>query len=117
MAWTSVLSRVLPVVLLLALGVGVRRSGFLSGPAVDGLRKLVVNIALPALLFIAFLNTDFRSSHLWIVLLIFALNLLMLLLGKALNLFVARGNPYFPLLFTGFVFGRSPYAIAVDSVG
>ena len=46
----TVLSGLIPVFALLALGVTVRRLGLLSGEAANGLNRLVANVALPALL-------------------------------------------------------------------
>ena len=55
-------SRVLPVLLLVGLGTLFRRTDFLSAGAIDGLRKLVLNVTLPAALFLAFLNTDLEAK-------------------------------------------------------
>jgi hypothetical protein len=46
----TVLAGLVPVFILMALGVGVRRLGILSGEAANGLNRLVANVALPALL-------------------------------------------------------------------
>ena len=46
----TVLSGLIPVFALLALGVAVRRVGLLSADAASGLNRLVANVALPALL-------------------------------------------------------------------
>ena len=55
-------SRVLPVLLLVGLGALFRRQQFLNPAAIDGLRKLVLNVTLPAALFLAFLNTDLEAK-------------------------------------------------------
>lgn len=44
----------LPVFFLLGLGARLGRTGFLSGAMIEGLKRVVANIALPALLFVAF---------------------------------------------------------------
>ena len=44
----------LPVFFLLGLGAVLGRTGFLSSEMIEGLKRIVANIALPALLFVAF---------------------------------------------------------------
>jgi malate permease and related proteins len=117
MVWVPILAKVLPVILLLAGGVLVKRARFLSEPTVVELKKFVVNVSLPALLFVAFLNTDFQVKYLWIVVVTFGVNLLMLLLGRALGLFVVKGNAYFPLLLTGFEMGMMGFSLFGTAYG
>ena len=45
---TLIINRVLPIFLLIGLGYWVRRSHFVAESTIDDLRKLVVNVALPA---------------------------------------------------------------------
>lgn len=105
MAWLAVLTKVLPVLLLLSLGIVLKQSQFISGQAIAELKKLVVYITLPCLLFLAFLNTQFKPKYIWIVIIIILVNLLMLLAGKITGFVLKVKNPYFPLLFTGFEMG------------
>ena len=74
-------ARVLPVLLLVGLGALFRRTGFLSGPAIDGLRKLVLNVTLPAALFLAFLRTELEAQYAVIVISVFGACLVMLAAG------------------------------------
>lgn len=59
-AVSDILNRVLPILLLLAAGAWMRRVRFISETTVADLRKIVVNFALPAVLFTAFLEVERR---------------------------------------------------------
>jgi predicted permease len=103
--------KVLPILLMLSLGALIRRANFLSENSLNELKKLVVNVSLPALLFTAFLNMDFQPKYAWIVLIMFALNFLMLGIGRLLSVFIAAENVYFPLMFTGFEMGMLGFSL------
>jgi predicted permease len=57
----DVLQIVLPVFILIAAGYGAVRSGFLSDLDVNGLMKIVQNIAIPSLLFMAMVRLDLSA--------------------------------------------------------
>ncbi len=105
MAYLSILFKVMPVLVLLLLGYMIKLKGFLSTEAVTEIKRLVVNISLPALLFLVFLDVDFRVGYFLVILVIFLANILMLFLGRGFAGLFAVENPYFPLLFTGFEVG------------
>ena len=63
----------LPVLVALALGLYCRRSSFLSRDHVDALKKVVVNITLPAVLFSAFATAEYSLQTISIPVLVFAL--------------------------------------------
>lgn len=101
----QIINRVLPIVLLLALGYGIRTRRFLSQSTVDELRKFVVNIALPAVLFISFLQIELKSAYFVIFGLMFGLCVLLFLLGQLLKRQLKISQEYFPFLTTGFEYG------------
>ncbi|MCB8981687.1 MAG: hypothetical protein H6657_30130 [Ardenticatenaceae bacterium] len=101
----QIINRVLPIVLLLALGYGIRVRRFLSQSTVDELRKFVVNITLPAVLFISFLEIELKSAYLVIFGLMFGLCVLLFLLGQLLKRQLKISQEYFPFLTTGFEYG------------
>lgn len=111
MLWIQLAAKILPIILLIVVGALLKQRNFLSVNTVNELKKLVVNFALPALLFLAFLNTDFEAKHLWIILIMFFVNLVMLVFGSIFHLFVAKSEPYFPLMFTGFEMGMLGFSL------
>ncbi len=119
---TEIINRVLPIILLIALGFWTRRSGFLTPRTIDELRKIVVNLALPAVLFIAFLNVELESRYAVVVVTTFLLGIVLFLLGRALQPRFGAQHGYFPFLMTGFeagMLGISLYGAAygLDQVG
>jgi predicted permease len=100
-----VLNQALPILLLMALGYWVRRRGFLAQTTIDDLRKVVVNLALPAVLFISFLGIELRPSYFVLFGVVFSLCVLLFLLGLLLKRLLHIRDPYFPYLVTGFEYG------------
>lgn len=102
---TLILNRVLPILLLLSIGSGLRRSHFLSDATVDDLRKLVVNLAMPSVLLLSFLEIELQPAYLVLFVTIFLLCLGLFVLGGWLRQRLAPRHPYFPFLVTGFEYG------------
>lgn len=102
---TEIISRVLPILLLITIGFGLRRTKFISESTVGDLRKLVVNLALPAVLFTSFLEIEFDSNDVAIVVVTFVLCVALYGIGRALQARFGAGHEYFPFLMTGFESG------------
>lgn len=77
----AILQAALPVVIALALGMLCRKTGFLTREAVDALKKLVINITLPAVLLSAFATAEYSASTLALPVLMFGLCCAALALG------------------------------------
>ncbi len=105
------LSKVLPIILLLLLGLYLRKIQFLRVEAIQDIKKLVINLTLPALLFLAFARVSLEPRHLIIVVLVFGTCLAALLIGKLIQPVTRIPSPYFPMLLTGFEAGMMGYAI------
>lgn len=111
MVYLEAFSKVLPVILLFLLGAFLRQTRFLAESTVDDIKKLIVNITLPAVLFLAFAGVNLEGRHLAIVAVVFAACLLALLLGRLIGPPLGLKSPYFPTLMTGFEAGMMGYAI------
>jgi len=103
--YLSIMPKVIPLLVLLVIGYIFKRKKFLSENTILEVKNFILNITLPALLFTAFLDIDFRVEYLVIVLIVMIINLLMLYLGKKLTPFLKKEDPYLKLLFTGFEMG------------
>jgi len=101
----QIINRVLPILLLLSLGYWIRVKNFLSPPTIEDLRKFVVNITLPAVLFISFLEIELKSAYFFIFGFTFLLCILLFLLGQLLQKQLKIKYEYFPYLTTGFEYG------------
>ena len=107
----SVLETALPVFLALALGMLCRKTGFLSREAVDALKKVVINLTLPAVLLGAFATAEYSTSTIILPVLVYLLCCLALGLGFCLTkLFRVKGR-LTPFLASGFEAGMLGYAL------
>lgn len=102
---TLILNRVLPIFILIGLGYLIRRRQFLPESTVDDLRKIAVNLALPSVLFLSFLQMELQAGYLAIILLVFLLCVALFGLGRGLSRRVQPLRLYFPFMMTGFEYG------------
>ncbi len=102
---------ILPVLFSIVLGYILRQTGFLTDAMIDGFKKIVINVTLPALLLTAFTQIKFQQKYWAVFLAIFlACGILLLLTTGIAKLFKIR-SPYFPFLCTGFEAGMLGYAL------
>ena len=92
----QIVNQVLPILLLISLGFWIRHKEFLAAKTIDELRKIVVNIALPAVLFISFLNIELKSAYFVIFVVLFLLCIILFFLGKMLGNQLKIRYSYFP---------------------
>ncbi len=105
------LGRVLPILLLFALGWLLRRRAWLSASTVADLRRLVLTITLPSALFLTFLHVDLQARYLPVVAAVFLSSVAVLAVGGMLLRPVGERSPYGAPLLTGFEAGMLGYAI------
>jgi len=67
MVYVEALSKVLPVILLFLLGAFLNKLHFIRSEAIQDMKKLVLNVTLPAILFLAFSRVSLEARHLLIV--------------------------------------------------
>lgn len=101
----QVLPQIIPVLLLIFLGHVIRTKNFLSEKTIEEIKKLVVNITLPCLLFISFLSIEIKFSYTAIFVLMFFFCLFMIFYGRFLKARFHIEHEYFPFLVTGFEYG------------
>ncbi|MFA5468102.1 MAG: permease [Sphaerochaetaceae bacterium] len=108
---------VLPVILLFALGALLKKIGFFSASTVVQMKKLVSDIALPALLFQAFFAIEIEAKYLILVVLIFLICALMVIIGRVFGRVLKVRSPYFSLMMGGFEMGMLGYALFLGLYG
>ena len=107
----SILQTALPVFLALGLGMLCRSRNFLSRDGVDALKKVVINITLPAVLLNAFASAEYTAATIAVPVVVFLLCCLALALGYGLvKLFRVKGR-LSPFIATGFEAGMIGYAL------
>lgn len=111
MQYVEALFKVLPVILLILTGIFLRKKQFIGLETVQDIKKLVVDITLPALLFLAFSGVNIEPPHLIIVAIVFGACLLALFLGRKIQPWSGIATPQFPMLMSGFEAGMMGYAI------
>lgn len=113
----TLLLRVLPVICLVLLGLLLQKFRFFAPQTIGDLKKIIVNISLPAMLFLSFAQTGFSTRYLGIVAAVFLTCLILLLLASLFARLCHIANPYFPALFGGFETGMIGYALFVAVFG
>jgi hypothetical protein len=109
--YLDALFKVVPVILLLLLGYLLGRLDFLSPKTLEELKKLVINLTLPAALFLAFARVSLEARLLIIPGVIFVACLLVLITSRRATPKAWSEQRYLPYLMTGFEAGMLGYAI------
>ena len=108
---TQILSMVLPVLVMIALGRLCASRGILNDERHAGLKAIIGDILLPVVLFNAFFTAQYDGKLVLVFVLVFAGCLISLLAGYALRRFVAPYGRFMPLLMTSFEGGMLGYAL------
>lgn len=106
-----ILQTALPVLAALALGVLCRKLNFLTRDGVDTLKKVVVNLTLPAVVFAAFATAEYSLQTIAIPVLVFLLCCAGLVLGRLLARLLRLPGRVTPYLAAGFEAGMLGYAL------
>ncbi len=116
-AIAMVLLKILPIILMLALGVWMRITRFVGAGAVGGMKKVTMNITVPALLFSIFVTTDLRPQVLLLSLVIFAACTMGFGLGFWFKKIQKSDNPFYPSLFTTYLTGPIGFPLFIAYYG
>lgn len=108
---------VLPLILLFATGFLLQKISFFKQSTIVDLKKIVTNLALPALLFTAFVSLEFERKFLLVVVTMFGICLVMLFIGIGIRKLLKIKSEYFPLLMAGFEMGMLGYALFLSIYG
>ena len=107
----SVISTALPVFLALAMGMMCRSKGFLTRDGVDTLKKVIVNLTLPFVLFNSFATAEYSLSALILPVIIFIICTVMLALGYLWVKVSKSGSKLAPFLASGFEAGMLGFSL------
>ncbi|MDA3844929.1 MAG: hypothetical protein PF505_00095, partial [Vallitaleaceae bacterium] len=97
----------LPVFMILVVGMLIRRLNLLSHEVISGLKTIIIKIALPGVLFMAFAQSEMGLDNLYIFILVFVFCVLLYMIGGLLHHALPKLFPfeYTNGYFTGFEFG------------
>lgn len=102
---TLIINRVLPILFLIGLGAWIRRNHFVAESTIEDLRKIVVNFALPAVLFISFLNIELELTYFVVFVTLYLLCVTLFGFGRWFQRQIDAPYEYFPFMMTGFEYG------------
>lgn len=102
---TGVMSNVVPIILLILFGYIIRIKGILNEETMIGIKKLVLDISLPAILFSTFLNMNFEKGYFLVIIISFAMLCLFFLIGFLINKIKPLYHPMNPFVSSAFCFG------------
>ena len=101
----ELISKIVPIILLISLGYVIRWKKLLKEESVKDIKKFLLDISLPAVLFISFINIKLEIDYLFLVLIITLMSVLFYFAGVALNRIKGISHPLLPLTISGFTFG------------
>ena len=101
----EILTRILPILIIIAIGFLAQKRRIFSPEMMAGLKKVVMNFGLPAVLFLTFMRIDLRVEYLGITLAVFLLCVLLFFLGRLFSRVPGLRNPLVPFFISSFAFG------------
>ncbi|HOO34201.1 MAG TPA: AEC family transporter [Thermotogota bacterium] len=113
----ELISRVIPIFLLLGLGYLIKLKRFLPSNTMDDLKKIVVNFALPSVLFTTFLSVRLDLNVLVFAILIFTLNIIALFWGKFAGKKFSKEHENFQFLLPGYEYGMLGWSLFAGAYG
>lgn len=101
----EIISKVIPIFLLIALGYIIKQKNLVKQESMDELKNGVINIALPALLFITFRDMTLKKEYFLVIFVVFILLIILYIIGNLLNRIKSISHPLVPFIVTSFTFG------------
>ncbi|ONI45678.1 hypothetical protein AN640_04250 [Candidatus Epulonipiscium fishelsonii] len=100
----AMIGTTLPVILIFALGIWCRKSNFLSPETMKDMKKFVINVAVPCVLFETFVNMEIKMEQLTLLILMLILLALVMVGGKLCDFIPTLKYKYNPYICSGFSF-------------
>ncbi len=113
MNFMRVLTVVLPVLAVVALGCLFRSKNLIARSGIDALKTFVVNVTLPAVLFGAFWQASYGRVNIVCAAVLFAVCTLGLGLGTLIRRWIPKSDALLPFLCTGFEAGMLGYSFYI----
>ncbi len=101
----EIVSKVIPIILLISLGYLIQAKGIVKQSTIDEMKKVVINISLPAILFMTFLSMELKKEYFLVIITIFIMLGVFCLVGGSLNRIEGIAHPLNPFITSGFAFG------------
>jgi len=95
----------LKIVIFLIIGILFRKSGVLNNRGIEGVKIIVLYLAIPSVLFLSFSRLDFNLSLLPVTITVFSINFLLFWLGVLIYKITGSNNRLLPLCLSTMNFG------------
>ncbi len=102
---TDIISKIIPIILLILLGSYFRFNNILGQTTVDEIKKIVIDVAFSAVLFITFLNMELRREYFLVSFIVFIMLNIFYFVGLGFNMIKMIAHPLIPFITSGFAFG------------
>ncbi len=101
----AMIGKVLPVIILITLGSWFRRKNIISEVGMAQIKKLILTIGLPSVLFKTFIDMELKAEYLILLGCSFVLLFALMGFGALLGKIPILKSPYNPYISTGYAFG------------
>lgn len=103
----ALLEKLLPVLLVMTIGWLLRKKHIISSGAINELKNIIVNVALPCILFLSFAQTTLEARYILVVVIVFGMCGALYAVGYLLSrrLPSTFGSIFTPWFMAGFEFG------------
>lgn len=102
---SEAITKIIPIILLLVLGYIMQLKSLVDHKTMHNIKRGIINLALPAVLFIAFKDMDLKKEYFVISVIIFIMLYMFYLAGIGMNKILKINNVIVPFMTTGFAFG------------
>lgn len=113
----NVLPSVLPILLLISMGYYMQRKETIKQSTIDEIKRIVLNIALPSLLFLNFKDMELKIEYLTLTITVFLFFCVLYLIAEGLNKIKGFYSPLLPFLLPGFALGTLGIPLYVSVFG
>lgn len=101
----EMISKVIPILLLIFFGYVIQKRKIIKISTMDEIKKMVINMMLPSVLFITFLDMNLKKEYFLVNVIIFILLSSFFSIGFAINKIKKISHPLLPFVVSGSAFG------------
>lgn len=102
---SEILAKVIPIFILIFMGYGAQHYELADRRTMDTVKKAVINVALPSVLFLTFKNMEFKLEYLLITIIVLVMLVVFFLVGVLVMRLTKSEHKVLPFLMTGYSFG------------
>ena len=113
-----VITKLLPIIILILIGFYIQQINFLKRESISDMKRLVINVALPAVLFNSFANMEFGAEHLGLIAVVIVIQYIVYNISLGLNQISFLSNPLLPFTTSGsaYFLWTVPLFVAISGI-